>query len=171
MQTADIPSETPCPGQFPCGRVGTSLKQAGTFPLETGQDIQHQLVSHAKTEQAVRKGKRFRGGLRKIHAGMSAFPFRKGYEGNFRIKTGQGILPDTGDAVFFGMSPQIGECRPVGKIAVKGNESQNMNRCHLGIQFSCFVMVLEKAIKRAWPYATSRRGSGKPRIRAAQATL
>lgn len=171
MQTADIPPETPCPGQFPCRRIGTSLKQAGTFPLETGQDIQHQLVSHAKTEQAVCKGKRFRGSLRKIYAGVSAFPFRKGYEGNFRIKTGQGTLPDTGDAIFFGMSPQIGKCRPPGKVAVKGDKCQNLNRRHMNMPFSCFVMVTEEAIKRAWPYATSRRGSGKPRIRVAQTTL
>ena len=62
---------------------------------------------------------------------MSAFPFRKGYEGNFRIKTGQGILPDTGDAIFFGVFPQIGECSPAGKVAVKGDESQDLNRRHM----------------------------------------
>lgn len=171
MQTADIPSETPCPDQFPCGRVGTSLKQAGTFPLETGQDIQHQLVSHAKTEQAVRKGKRFRVASARYTPECPRFHSvrdMKETSGSRRDKASSRIrvMP-----VFFGMSPQIGECRPVGKVAVKGNESQNLNRCHMGIQFSCFVMVPEKAIKRAWPYATSRRGSGKPRIRAAQATL
>jgi len=143
MQTADIPAEIPCSGQFPCGRAGTFLKQAGALPLETGQDIQHQLVCHAETEQAVRKGKRFRGGLRKIYAGVPAFPFHKGYEGDFRVKAGQGALPDAGDAVPPGVFPQVRECRPAGKVAVKGDEGQNLNRRHMNMPFSYFVMVPE----------------------------
>ena len=70
-----------------------------------------------------------------------------------------------------GTFSSVSYSRPPGKIAVKGDKCQNLNRRHMNMPFSCFVMVTEEAIKRAWPYATSRRGSGKPRIRVAQTTL
>ena len=79
---------------------------------------------------------------------MPVFPFRKGYEGNIRVKAGQGTLPDTGDAVSFGMLPQVGKCHLAGKITVKGDESQNLNRCHMNMIFY-FVMVPGKGHKKS----------------------
>jgi hypothetical protein len=96
-----------------------------------GQDIQDQLVGHVKAEQAVRKRKRLQSRFRKVYTGMPLFPFRQGHEGYIRAKAGQGGLPDTGDAIFLGVFPQIGKCTPAGKVAVKGDESQDLNRRHM----------------------------------------
>ena len=53
------------------------------------------------------------------------------HEGYIRAKAGQGSLPDTGDAILLGVFPQIGKCTPAGKVAVKGDESQDLNHRHM----------------------------------------
>ena len=170
MQTADIPRKHRVPASFhvegsglPSNRQPSPWKQGRIYSTSSSAMRKRSRLSVKGSVSGVASA-RYTPECPRFHSVRDM----KETSGSRRDKASSRIrvMP-----YFFGMSPQIGECRPVGKIAVKGNESQNLNRCHMGIQFSCFVMVPEKAIKRAWPYATSRRGSGKPRIRAAQATL
>lgn len=56
-------------------------------------------------------------------------------------KNGFFVLRIIGDAIFIGVFPQIGKCSPAGKVAVKGDESQDLNRRHMDMPFYYFVMV------------------------------